>query len=47
MLRKFYIEYFSTFGGDFASIVVRIVGLVAVLVALFDCLTGNTAGWLV
>ena len=47
MLRNFYIEYFSTFGGDFAPIVVRIVGLVAVLVALFDCLTGNTAGWLI
>ena len=27
VLRKFYIEYFSTFGGDFAPIVVRIVGL--------------------
>ena len=27
VLRKFYIEYFSTFVGDFAPIVVRNVGL--------------------
>ena len=30
MLRNFYIEYFSTFGGDFAPIVVRNAGLLAV-----------------
>jgi hypothetical protein len=32
VLRIFYIEYFSTFGGEIVPIVVRIVGLLAVFV---------------
>jgi hypothetical protein len=36
VLRIFQIEYFSTFAGDFAPIVVRIAGLLAVLVVLLE-----------
>jgi hypothetical protein len=44
VLRKFYIEYFSTFGGDFAPIVVRNNAGVAccALIALLDWII---AGW--
>ncbi len=44
VLRIFYIEYFSTFGGDFAPIVVRncgvgcCVGCISVLKLNMDCL---------
>jgi hypothetical protein len=36
VLRIFYIEYFFSFGGEIAPIVVRISGLLAVLVVLLE-----------
>jgi hypothetical protein len=43
VLRIFYIEYFSTFGGDFAPIVVRI----AWLLVMWGCVVWNELfdGW--
>ncbi len=37
MLRIFYIEYFSTFGGDFAPIVVRNAGLLCYVGVYESC----------